>query len=71
MKNEISPFRIEVTGDVLNDLRRRLEHTRWPWDVEGTNWDAGSDFSRWRCSLLSISTFICVNRSKIAFVSSH
>ena len=43
MKNEISPFRIELPGDVLSDLRRRLEHTRWPCDVEGSDWSAGTD----------------------------
>jgi hypothetical protein len=45
MKSEISPFRIEVPGDVLSDLRRRLEDTRWPCDVEHSNWSAGTDLA--------------------------
>ena len=44
MTNEISPFRIEVPDDVLSDLRRRLEYTRWVGAVEGTHWEAGTDF---------------------------
>jgi pimeloyl-ACP methyl ester carboxylesterase len=43
MKDEITPFRIEVPEDVLSDLRQRLEHTRWSYQAEGTNWDAGTD----------------------------
>jgi len=43
MKDEITPFRIEVPEDVLSDLRQRLEHTRWSYQLEGTNWDAGTD----------------------------
>jgi pimeloyl-ACP methyl ester carboxylesterase len=27
---EVTPFRIEIPGDVLLDLRERLERTRWP-----------------------------------------
>lgn len=44
MKNEIRPFRIEVSGGVLSDLRRRLEHTRWPCDRKDAGWSAGTDF---------------------------
>jgi microsomal epoxide hydrolase len=43
MKDEITPFRIEVPEDVLSDLQQRLEHTRWSYQVEGANWDAGTD----------------------------
>lgn len=43
MKDEISRFRIEVSGELLSDLRRRLELTRWPCEVEGTKWRAGTD----------------------------
>ena len=27
---DISPFRIAVSDDVLDDLRQRLAQTRWP-----------------------------------------
>ena len=36
----ISPFRIDVSEAVLDDLRSRLERTRWPDAVE----DGGSGY---------------------------
>jgi pimeloyl-ACP methyl ester carboxylesterase len=46
MKNgEISTFRIDVIADVLSDLRQRLTNTRWSYQLEGTNWDAGTDLN--------------------------
>lgn len=44
MKNDkITPFRIDVAPEMLSDLQRRLKNTRWSHQVEGTNWDAGTD----------------------------
>jgi pimeloyl-ACP methyl ester carboxylesterase len=44
MKNdEIRTFRIEVAPEVLSDLRQRLKNARWSYQVEGTDWDAGTD----------------------------
>src|SRR5262249_53906663 len=45
MKHDIPPFRIAVPEDLLRDLRERLERTRWPTQVEGTNWSAGTDLN--------------------------
>lgn len=46
MRNDrISPFRIDIAQEVLSDLRQRLKNTRWSYQVEGTNWDAGTDFT--------------------------
>jgi pimeloyl-ACP methyl ester carboxylesterase len=46
MKNDrVSPFRIEVPAEVLGDLRQRLLHTRWSYQVAGTNWEAGTDLN--------------------------
>jgi len=46
MKNDrISPFRIDIAREVLSDLRQRLKNTRWSYQVEGTNWDAGTDLT--------------------------
>ena len=46
MKNdEIRAFTIEVAPEVLSDLRQRLKNTRWSYQVEGTNWDAGTDLN--------------------------
>ena len=39
----ISPFRIEATQGILDDLRNRLRRTRWPEQVPGTGWTRGID----------------------------
>jgi pimeloyl-ACP methyl ester carboxylesterase len=46
MKNDkISAFTINVAAEVLNDLHLRLKNTRWSHQLEGTNWDAGTDLN--------------------------
>jgi len=47
----VRPFRIGVADEVLDDLRRRLDATRWPPTVEGLGWDDGTDvaFARDLC----------------------
>ena len=40
---EVRPFTIHVPDDVLDDLRRRLDHTRFPNEIPGTGWDYGSN----------------------------
>jgi pimeloyl-ACP methyl ester carboxylesterase len=37
----IRPFKIEVTDQVLDDLRDRLVRTRWPDELAGVGWDYG------------------------------
>jgi pimeloyl-ACP methyl ester carboxylesterase len=37
----IEPFAIRVDDDVLDDLRRRLAHTRFPDQIDGTGWEYG------------------------------
>jgi pimeloyl-ACP methyl ester carboxylesterase len=39
----IQPFRIDVTDDVLADLRRRLEQTRFSDQIDGAGWDYGTE----------------------------
>jgi pimeloyl-ACP methyl ester carboxylesterase len=41
MSEEIETFRVEVDGAVLEDLRSRLDRTRFPDQPEDTAWDAG------------------------------
>ncbi|PZC45623.1 MAG: Pimeloyl-ACP methyl ester carboxylesterase [Chloroflexi bacterium] len=41
-KMEASPFRIKVPGSVLQDLRRRLDRTRWPAELQDAGWDYGA-----------------------------
>jgi hypothetical protein len=36
------PLTIEVPDAVLDDLDRRLEATRWPGEVPGSDWDYGT-----------------------------
>jgi pimeloyl-ACP methyl ester carboxylesterase len=40
---EVKPFTIEVPDAVLDDLRRRLEATRWPGEIPGSGWDYGTN----------------------------
>jgi pimeloyl-ACP methyl ester carboxylesterase len=40
---KIEPFRVEVTDEVLADLRERIARTRWPDAVEGAGWSYGAD----------------------------
>lgn len=39
----IQPFQINVPQNVLQDLKERLERTRWPDEVEGTGWAYGTN----------------------------
>jgi pimeloyl-ACP methyl ester carboxylesterase len=39
----IEPFRIEVPGDVLNDLQTRLKLTRWTDDFANDGWEYGTN----------------------------
>ena len=39
----VQPFKIDVSDSVLEDLKARLERTRWPDELPGTNWDYGSN----------------------------
>ena len=41
MAVSITPYSINVADEVLNDLRRRLEMTRFPGQVSGTGWERG------------------------------
>jgi pimeloyl-ACP methyl ester carboxylesterase len=37
------PFRLDITGDALADLRDRLARTRWPQQLPGLGWSRGVD----------------------------
>jgi pimeloyl-ACP methyl ester carboxylesterase len=39
----VEPYLIDVTEEVLTDLRSRLAHTRWPAPLPHTGWTAGTD----------------------------
>lgn len=38
----LSPFRIEIPQEELDDLRQRLTLTRWPDEIPGTGWNHGA-----------------------------
>lgn len=40
---DVRPFRIHVDDAVLDDLRARLERTRWPDQIDGSGWNYGVD----------------------------
>ena len=40
---EISPFQVQVSESVLEDLRDRLARTRWPDEIPGSDWGYGSN----------------------------
>jgi pimeloyl-ACP methyl ester carboxylesterase len=41
----MQPFQAAVSDDVLNDLRSRLRHTRWPDQVTPQDWRQGAELS--------------------------
>src|SRR5215469_6768663 len=42
---DVQPFNIEIPGTTLDDLRRRLEATRWPSEIPGSDWAYGSNLA--------------------------
>jgi pimeloyl-ACP methyl ester carboxylesterase len=48
----MEPFRIHVADEVLDDLRTRLRHTRWPDQIPGIGWKQGTEIG-WLRSLVS------------------
>ncbi len=39
----VQPFKVEIPDSVLDDLKARLERTRWPDELPGAGWDYGSN----------------------------
>ena len=48
----MEPFRIHVADEVLDDLRARLHHTRWPNQIPGIGWEQGTELD-WLRRLVS------------------
>ena len=48
----MKPFRIRVAEDVLEDMRARLRHTRWPDQIPGIGWKQGTELE-WLQRLVS------------------
>ena len=45
MSDAVQPFRIQVSDDALDDLRRRLRNTRWPEAELVDDWSQGTPLS--------------------------
>ena len=43
---DILPFRIDVQGHVLNDLKKRIAATRWIDEIPGAKWEYGTSEGR-------------------------
>jgi hypothetical protein len=43
--DRLIPFKIEIAAEFLNDLQFRLKNTRWSGQVDGTNWETGTDLN--------------------------
>ncbi len=41
----IQPFSINVAQDILNDVHERLVRMRWPDEVQGANWEYGTNLN--------------------------
>lgn len=41
----IEKFHIQVSDEVLDDLKYRLDHIRWPEQIEGSGWERGTDIN--------------------------
>jgi len=48
----VESFRIHVADEVLDDLRARLRHARWPDQIPGIGWEQGTDLD-WLQRLVS------------------
>jgi pimeloyl-ACP methyl ester carboxylesterase len=42
---DVQPFTVDIPESVLQDLRERLERTRWPDDSPDSGWDYGSNLA--------------------------
>jgi hypothetical protein len=41
----VQAFTITIAQSILDDLRERLARTRWPDEVEGADWDHGTNLA--------------------------
>jgi pimeloyl-ACP methyl ester carboxylesterase len=39
----IQPFNIQVSDEILDDLKYRLKHVQWPAQLENSTWERGTD----------------------------
>lgn len=39
----VEHFQIQVSNEVLDDLKYRLDHVRWPDQLEDSDWERGTE----------------------------
>jgi len=42
---KIDNFKIQMSADVIQDLKNRLARTRWSDEISGADWDYGTNLS--------------------------
>ena len=52
--NEIKPYKLSISNDEIEDLKRRLANTRLPDQAPGEPWKTGTDLE-WFKKLLAVS----------------
>lgn len=43
--DNIQPFKINISDELLDDLKSRLKNTRWPDEIFESDWQYGANFS--------------------------
>ena len=41
----VRPFKVDISEEILTDLKDRLKRTRWPDEIPGSGWDYGSNLA--------------------------
>ena len=44
-ESKVIPFKVQVSDEVLKDLRERLEQTRFPGEVADSGWEYGTNLA--------------------------
>ncbi len=57
MSSTVEPFRLTIDQALLDDLRRRLDNTRWPDEIEAGSWRYGTDLAYLKSLCESWKTF--------------
>lgn len=42
---DVTSYHVQVADETLRDLRERLEHTRWPDEIQGARWEYGANLA--------------------------
>ncbi|MEA2681554.1 MAG: hypothetical protein QOK03_3276, partial [Candidatus Binataceae bacterium] len=44
-ESKVAPFKVQVSDEVLKDLRERLDRTRFPAEVTDSGWEYGTNLA--------------------------